>query len=64
MIRKKIVLPNISDYMSYITKILIDSFSQDVPTSSEVQGTPTVAKFLVNKEGFILTEEESGEDNG
>ena len=59
MSNKKIILPNVSDYINYITKILIDSFVQDVPTESQVEPMPTVAKILVNKEGFIITEQET-----
>ena len=59
MARTTIILPNPASYIDYINKILIDSFEQNIPTSSQVYPTTTVARLLVNQTGVILVEENS-----
>ena len=51
---KRIILPNPSDYINYITDVIMDSYQEDVPTTSETIGTPQIAKILVKEESFIL----------
>lgn len=55
--KKKILLPNPLSYMSYVQEILIDSYSQDVPTKSELPTTTFISKLLVNEDGFLVVDE-------
>jgi len=56
-----ILLPTPSAYIDYVNKVLLDAFELDVPTFSTVEPTTSVAKKIVNKEGYFLLEEERGE---
>jgi len=54
---KRIILPNVSDYINYISNIILESYVDNIPTNSKVNPTTEVAVILVDEEGYLVLDE-------